>query len=163
MVPSRTLKPRGIRRVRTMLCTRWSSQRVQRLQRLPRILDRARVTRANRRDRLSVDGLGKEGGRSQPKHDAQLQLVRGLPGEVAERAEDVLRPLPGIEAEAATRSGPTSCSSYSNEVTIPKFPPPPRRAHRSSGFSVSLARTNFPSAVTTSAETKLSHVSPCLC
>ena len=39
---------------------------------------------------------------------------------------------------------------------MPKLPPPPRRPQRSSGFSVSLARTRRPSAVTTSAATRLS-------
>ena len=43
---------------------------------------------------------------------------------------------------------------------MPKLPPPPRSAQNRSGFSRSLARRNSPSAVTTSAETRLSKVRP---
>ena len=45
----------------------------------------------------------------------------------------------------------TSFSLKVNEVTTPKFPPPPRRAQNRSGSSVALARTCRPSASTTSA------------
>ena len=38
----------------------------------------------------------------------------------------------------------------------PKLPPPPRSAQNESGFSVRLARTNSPPAVTTSADRRLS-------
>ncbi len=38
-------------------------------------------------------------------------------------------------------SGPTGKRLYSNEVTMPKLPPPPRSAQKSSGFSSALART----------------------
>ena len=34
---------------------------------------------------------------------------------------------------------PTRCSRYSNEVTTPKFPPPPRTPQKRSSFSVGLA------------------------
>ena len=47
-------------------------------------------------------------------------------------------------------------------MTTPKFPPPPRSAHSSSGFSVTDARTSAPSAVTSSAASRLSHATPCL-
>ena len=47
-----------------------------------------------------------------------------------------------------------------NEVTTPKFPPPPRNAQNRSLCEVSLAVTNVPSASTTSAERRLSTVSP---
>ena len=45
-------------------------------------------------------------------------------------------------------------------VTTPKLPPPPRMAQNSSGFSFSLANTTLPSASTTSAQIRLSQVSP---
>ena len=45
---------------------------------------------------------------------------------------------------------------------MPKLPPPPRSAQKRSGFSFALAFLNWPSAVTTSAESKLSTESPCL-
>ncbi len=61
----------------------------------------------------------------------------------------------------AMTCGPTGWSLNSNDVTTPKFPPPPRIAQKRSGWSVSLARTSFPDAVTTSAERRLSTVSPC--
>ena len=57
---------------------------------------------------------------------------------------------------------PTSCSRKRNEVTTPKFPPPPRSAQNRSGFSSALARTRSPLASTTSASSRLSIASPCL-
>src|SRR5271165_5572760 len=56
--------------------------------------------------------------------------------------------------------GPSGWSANSNEVTTPKLPPRPRNAQKRSGCSVSLARMNSPSDVTTSAERRLSTVSP---
>ena len=56
--------------------------------------------------------------------------------------------------------GPTGWSWNSKLVTMPKFPPPPRSPQKRSAFSVSLARTWLPSAVTTSAESRLSTVMP---
>ena len=43
---------------------------------------------------------------------------------------------------------------------MPKLPPPPRIPQKRSGFSVPLAFTKSPVAVTTSAEMRLSMVSP---
>ena len=60
------------------------------------------------------------------------------------------------------RVGPTSCSRYSKEVTTPKLPPPPRSAQKRSGFSSAEARRTRPSAVTTSAATRLSALRPAL-
>ena len=62
----------------------------------------------------------------------------------------------------ATTVGPTGCSANRNEPTMPKFPPPPRRAQNRSGCSLADASTISPSAVTTSACTRLSTLSPCL-
>src|SRR5881397_1723341 len=56
----------------------------------------------------------------------------------------------------------TGWSRYSRDVTTPKLPPPPRSAQKRSGSSFALAVWNRPSAVTTSAETRLSMLSPCL-
>ena len=53
-------------------------------------------------------------------------------------------------------------SRYSNEVTTPKLPPPPRSAQKRSGCSSALAVTTSPSAVTTSNDRTLSQVSPYL-
>ena len=58
--------------------------------------------------------------------------------------------------------GPCWCSWYSNVVTMPKLPPPPRSAQNRSAFSSSLACTSVPSAVTMSAEIRLSQVRPCV-
>src|SRR3954454_6083893 len=58
--------------------------------------------------------------------------------------------------------GPISCSRNVNVVTMPKLPPPPRNAQNRSGFSVSDAVTMRPSAVTTSAATRLSQTKPSL-
>ena len=51
-------------------------------------------------------------------------------------------------------------SRNSNSVTTPKLPPPPRRPQKRSGFSVAVARTVSPSAVTTVYDSTLSQASP---
>src|SRR5262245_7515525 len=66
-----------------------------------------------------------------------------------------------IENTAAT-AGPTGCKVNSKEVTTPKFPPPPRSAQNRSAFSLLLAVRTAPSAVTTSAEMRLSQLRPYL-
>jgi hypothetical protein len=55
---------------------------------------------------------------------------------------------------------PMSWQRNVNEVTTPKFPPPPRNAQNRSLWSFSLAVTNVPSARTTSADRRLSTVRP---
>lgn len=60
----------------------------------------------------------------------------------------------------ATPTVSTGCSRKPNEVTMPKFPPPPRSAQNRSAFSVSLVVTKLPSASTTSADSRLSTVRP---
>jgi len=57
-------------------------------------------------------------------------------------------------------SGPTGCSWNSNDVITPKFPPPPRIAQNKSGCSRGDAVRVRPSAVTTSAERRLSELNP---
>src|SRR5215211_1869225 len=59
-------------------------------------------------------------------------------------------------------SGPTSCSLNSKPVTTPKLPPPPFSAQNRSGLRSALATRWRPSAVITSAEMRLSTVSPYL-
>jgi hypothetical protein len=54
----------------------------------------------------------------------------------------------------------TGLSLNSNDVTAPKFPPPPRSAQNRSAFSSSPAISSLPSAVTTSAEIRLSQDRP---
>ena len=56
--------------------------------------------------------------------------------------------------------GPTSCRRYSNDVTIPKLPLPPRSPQNRSALVRALAVSRRPSAVTTSADSRLSAVSP---
>jgi hypothetical protein len=55
---------------------------------------------------------------------------------------------------------PMSWQRNVNEVTMPKFPPPPRKAQNRSLWEFSLAVTNVPSASTTSADSRLSTVRP---
>ncbi len=55
---------------------------------------------------------------------------------------------------------PMSWQRNVNEVTMPKFPPPPRSAQNRSLYELSLAVTNVPSARTTSAASRLSTVRP---
>jgi predicted AAA+ superfamily ATPase len=54
----------------------------------------------------------------------------------------------------------TGCPSKRNDVTTPKFPPPPRTAQNRSAFSSVLAVTKLPSASTISTASRLSIVSP---
>ena len=70
---------------------------------------------------------------------------------------------------AARSIGQTSQPAYasvtgkraiSTSVTMPKLPPPPRSAQKSSAFVSGSARTTSPSAVTTSAERTLEDDSP---
>jgi hypothetical protein len=56
--------------------------------------------------------------------------------------------------------GPTSWSRYSNSVTTPKFPPPPRTAQNRSAFSSEEARRIRPSATTISTDSTLSQAIP---
>ena len=62
----------------------------------------------------------------------------------------------------AKTSGPSGCSASSSAHTTPKLPPPPRSAQNRSACSMADARTSRPSAVTTSAATRLSQARPCL-
>lgn len=56
----------------------------------------------------------------------------------------------------------TSWSRNRNRVTTPKLPPPPRMAQNRSGWLSASTRSDSPSAVTTSAASRLSMVRPCL-
>ena len=67
----------------------------------------------------------------------------------------------GYSTNATATSGPTGCAANSNDVTMPKFPPPPRRPQCRSGCSSALAVRMSPSAVTTCADSRLSQLSPC--
>ncbi len=58
------------------------------------------------------------------------------------------------------RSGPKGCRLNTKDVTMPKFQPAPRIPQNRSGSSFSLARTERPSAVTSSTARRLSMVSP---
>jgi len=55
---------------------------------------------------------------------------------------------------------PTGYRRNRNEVTAPKFPPPPRTPQKRSAFSVALAVRNSPSAVTISTDKRLSQAKP---
>ena len=56
--------------------------------------------------------------------------------------------------------GPNSWARNVNRVTMPKLPPPPRRAHISSGWSSSVTSMTSPLASTSSSATNWSQVSP---
>src|SRR5271170_8014250 len=58
--------------------------------------------------------------------------------------------------------GPKSCAAMVKRVTMPKLPPPPRSAQNSSGCESADTSITSPLASTSSRETKLSQVSPCL-
>ena len=76
-------------------------------------------------------------------------------GEIAMSAQNIARLGARIDDHAG-QHWPTGWSRYSKDVTTPKFPPPPRKAQKRSGCSVALAVMTSPSAVTTSADTRLS-------
>ena len=101
----------------------------------------------------------------QRRRGRQVDDARDLVGRIVatsrgKRAGGPAR-LGGIEDRPGVdRRGRAGAASSSNCVTIPKLPPPPRSPHSRSAFSVSLARTSRPSAVTTSAATRLSQARP---
>ena len=83
--------------------------------------------------------------------DAAVKVAcAGRRRQVPPPLEHRLRVLGGKSNSATSARVPTSCSRNSNPVTMPKLPPPPRRPQNSSGFSVRLAVTTSPSAVTIS-------------
>ena len=57
-------------------------------------------------------------------------------------------------------SSDSSCRANSNSVTTPKLPPPPRSAQNRSAYWSADVRRILPSAVTTSADSRLSTVRP---
>ena len=69
--------------------------------------------------------------------------------------------LPGSSSMPPTIEG-SSCSRNLNRVATPKLPPPPRMAQNRSGWCSSSTSRIWPSAVTSSAASRLSMVSPCL-
>ena len=91
--------------------------------------------------------LGQEGERRRHRQfEDRGQLVRGRGDELAvEGAAPRGASSRGWKIGPARTIGPTGCSRYSNEVTMPKLPPPPRIAQKRSGFSSSLAVTISPS------------------
>ncbi len=66
----------------------------------------------------------------------------------------------GCAARPPVMIGPTGCRSNSSDAAMPKLPPPPRIAQKRSGFSPALARHTLPSAITISADRRLSSASP---
>ena len=56
----------------------------------------------------------------------------------------------------------SGCRSYSSDVATPKLPPPPRSAQRRSGSFSAFAVVTAPSAMTTSADRRLSTAMPYL-
>src|SRR5512132_3996016 len=90
------------------------------------------------------------------------ELVGRVGDEVPVEAQDLGGVLGRPEDRSGRDGGPTGCSANRNELTTPTFPPPPRSAQNRSGWWLADARTMSPSAVTTSASTRLSTVSPCL-
>ena len=97
--------------------------------------------------------------RSMPKISDTVSGARGRV--VAEDVPDVLDPGRRVDQDAAMEvAARTGWSRNSNAVAIPKFQPAPRRPQKSSGSSVSLARTRRPSAVTSSTARRLSIVRP---
>ena len=81
----------------------------------------------------------------QPGEDDDL--VRGGLGEVAVDAEHVARALDRCTDRAASTDGRNG-GGYSNVVTTPKLPPPPRSPQNRSAVIGPSARTRRPSAVT---------------
>ena len=90
-----------------------------------------------------------------------LAIVDSPSGAASDSARNELRTsgVAGSRSMPPTTEG-TSCSRNLNRVATPKLPPPPRIAQNRSGWlSASTSRIR-PSAVTTSAASRLSIVSP---
>ena len=103
--------------------------------------------------------FGSHGAGGARRSTATLVSSRGAAAESSRYASSTCTASSPRHAMAPPRiSGPTGKSRYSNEVTMPKLPPPPRSAQNSSAFSSADARTSAPSAVTTSIDTSVSQV-----
>src|SRR6266542_6456695 len=148
--------------------------------------ERERPENVHSRDQVAADGgedrlrLFRWPGTSphDPAHGLGVQLSReGRPGGTLRKANQP----PRVSGAARMKSryqritssarsigqsiGPAytvriGCSRNTNEVTTPKFPPPPRTAQNRSWFSSALAVTNRPSAKTMSTASRLSIVRP---
>ena len=95
--------------------------------------------------------------------DRDPELVGRLGSVVAQRAQDLRRVARAARRSARrARAGRPGASRYSNAVATPKLPPPPRRPQNSSGSVSASTRMRSPSAVTSSTESRLSTVRPCL-
>ena len=114
--------------------------------------DRARLTQPER-FREGRGGRDRQHGAPAVEFLGQARLDLAIPAHELGGVGDVVEHGPATTV-------PTSWPRNSNEVTTPKLPPPPRSAQNRSGCSSALAVTNEPSASTTSADSRLSIVSP---
>ena len=109
------------------------------------------------RPRASTGTLGESGARRRLRFHFNSSGASGINSRQTRRtpkmSSPVQRPLP-MSTEV------NGCKFNSNSVTTPKLPPPPRSAQNSSEFSVALARTREPSAVTSVKPATLSQESP---
>src|SRR3954452_19973002 len=110
--------------------------------------------------RCSASGNGGPGGTETNANQALtssgcvgIQLRYQLSSSAASSSDQIIGPATAVAC---------SCSWSVNDVTTPKFPPPPRIAQNRSGFSASLAWASVPSASTTSAPSMLSTERPYL-
>ena len=87
-------------------------------------------------------------------------LVRRVCDELPVEVQDIDGVLGRPEDRTGHDGGPMGCNVNRNELTTPKLPPPPRSPQKRSGFSSALAVSTRPSAVTTSAERRLSQARP---
>src|SRR5581483_1049059 len=89
--------------------------------------------------------------------------VRGRVGTTRAYSRSAAAACSGSQTETPMRIiGPNSWAPKVNRVTMPKLPPPPRSAQKSSGCEPALTSITSPLARTSSSETKLSQVRPCL-
>ena len=127
------------------------------------VLRRPGVARAHHDYRFAVHVLGQE---RQWRRELELEDRRELVGrgsrELSIEPQYPRRVFDGWKIGPASTIGPTGCRRYSNDVTMPKLPLPPRTPQNRSGFSFSLAVTSSPSAVTRSTESRLSTAAPYL-
>ena len=71
--------------------------------------------------------------RDRAEPDDGPELVGRVGGEVPVEAQDPVVSSAAQNTGPAMTVGPTGCSANRNELTTPKFPPPPRRAQNRSG------------------------------
>ena len=99
-------------------------------------LDRPGITNEGGYYGLTMNILRQEGGGTgDPECGNDGQIVRDIREKVPVEPNSRTALAIGWTTKPARTAGPTGCIWYSNDVTMPKLPPPPRIPQNSSVFS----------------------------